>query len=515
MCKKIVEVFSGGFPLPPPSERLRSKVELQKIRYLHDVNLGDGSIYSQAVQFGIFSHHNNIPHGIRLAVEYGMKEKDINFVICTSTLAQGVNLPIRYLLVTSVYQGREKISVRDFQNLIGRSGRSGMHTEGSILFADPVIYDEKRHWGRVKALLDPSKSEECESQLLALFKPVYNDYGDKTLSVEIDTFIQIYFSGRDAVNSWISDLAEQYSAHNFSEYTLRRQVEQKVTTLSATESYLMAYWDPELDVASEEDVVTLAKGTLAYFIATDDEKTKLKNLFLTLARNVAEKMPDPIKRKIFGKTMYGIPDSLAISDWVDANLDAINYEKTDVELFVVLWPLIESNIYNQSFRKCSIPSVVKELAFAWIEGTPFYALLAHLTKSGARLGFGRRPRHYREDHIVDICENGFAFEGILVLGALIELLPSLSIENVELLIPTLQHLQKRLKYGLPNHHAIVLYELGFADRVIAIELSPIFLEISPEKSAVISMLKAKREEVFVVLDQYPAYFRQVYKNVAT
>ena len=138
-----------------------------------------------------------------------------------------------------------------------------------------------------------------------------------------------------------------------------------------------------------------------------------------------------------------------------------------------------------------------------------------MSESGARLGFGRRPRHYREDHIVDICENGFAYEGILVLGALIELLPALSIENVEFLIPTLQHLQKRLKYGLPNHHAIVLYELGFADRVIAIELSPIFLEISPEKSAVVSMLKARREETFVVLDKYPAYFRQVYKNLAT
>jgi hypothetical protein len=226
-------------------------------------------------------------------------------------------------------------------------------------------------------------------------------------------------------------------------------------------------------------------------------------------------MPDPIKRKIFGKTMYGIPDSLAISDWVDTNLEAIYYEKTDVELFEVLWPLIESNIHNQSFRKCSIPTSMKELAFAWIEGKPFHELSTQLTQSGARLGFGDKPRYYREDHVVDICENGLAYEGILVLGALIELLPSLPVENVELLTLTLQHLQKRLKYGLPNHHTIILYELGFADRVIAIELSPLFLEISPEKNVVISMLKARRIETFVVLDKYPAYFRHVYENVAT
>ena len=65
-----------------------------------------------------------------------MKEGLVRFVVCTSTLAQGVNLPIRYLIVTSVYQGKEQIKVRDFHNLIGRAGRAGMHTEGSILFAD-------------------------------------------------------------------------------------------------------------------------------------------------------------------------------------------------------------------------------------------------------------------------------------------------------------------------------------------------------------------------------------------
>ena len=292
---------------------------------------------------------------------------------------------------------------------------------------------------------------------------------------------------------------------------MRIQIEQKVTTLAATQSYLMAYWDPELDVASENDVVQLAKGTLAYFIATEDEKEKLENLFLTLAKNILAKMPDPIRRKIFGKTMYGIPDSLAISDWVNANLDTFDYEKADIEILESLWPLIESNIFNQSFKKCSIPLSMKELALAWLEGKPFHELLTQLSNSGARLGLGDKPRHYREDHIVDICENGLAYEGILVLGALIELLPSLPIENVELLIPTLQHLQKRLKYGLPNQHAIVLYELGFADRVISIEMSPIFLEIAPEKSATILMLKARREEVFAILDKY----RQVYKNVAT
>ncbi|MHB1371287.1 MAG: helicase-related protein, partial [Pseudomonadaceae bacterium] len=114
---------------------------MERLTHLHVENLGADAPASQSAVHGIFPHHGNTPHGIRLAVEHAMRDDLVRFVVCTSTLAQGVNLPIRYLIVTSVYQGMERIKVRDFHNLIGRAGRAGMHTEGSILFADPVVYD--------------------------------------------------------------------------------------------------------------------------------------------------------------------------------------------------------------------------------------------------------------------------------------------------------------------------------------------------------------------------------------
>jgi replicative superfamily II helicase len=106
-----------------------------------------------------------------------MKLSLVNFVVCTSTLAQGVNLPIRYLIVTGVYQGGERILVRDFHNLIGRAGRAGMHTEGSIIFADTKVFDKRRRvrdrwrWQTAKELLDPSNSEPSSSSILSIFRP--------------------------------------------------------------------------------------------------------------------------------------------------------------------------------------------------------------------------------------------------------------------------------------------------------------------------------------------------------
>lgn len=71
-----------------------------------------------------------------------MKESLAKFIICTSTLAQGVNMPLRYLIINNTQQGSDSISVKDFQNLIGRAGRAGMYTEGSIIFAKGNIFFE-------------------------------------------------------------------------------------------------------------------------------------------------------------------------------------------------------------------------------------------------------------------------------------------------------------------------------------------------------------------------------------
>ncbi len=168
VCEKAVDIIERGAPLALPSD-FSDAQEVARLTHLHVKNLGAGAPASKSAAQGIFSHHGNTPHGIRLAVEHAMRDDLVRFVVCTSTLAQGVNLPIRYLIVTSIYQGTKRIKVRDFHNLIGRAGRAGMHTEGSILFADPVIFDKRKarndkwRWDQVKELLEPRNSEHVSA----------------------------------------------------------------------------------------------------------------------------------------------------------------------------------------------------------------------------------------------------------------------------------------------------------------------------------------------------------------
>ena len=192
-----MDCIERGIPFDSP-DKYSDKNEVTRLAHLYDLNLGEDASATQSARFGIFSHHGNIPHGIRLAVENAMRDDLIRFVVCTSTLAQGVNLPIRYLIVTSVYQGIDPIKVRDFHNLIGRAGRSGMHTEGSILFADPKIYDKRKvftgkwRWEQMKTFLDPGNSEPCISTLLSIFEPIKSDDDRYYIPMDSLDFVKAY-----------------------------------------------------------------------------------------------------------------------------------------------------------------------------------------------------------------------------------------------------------------------------------------------------------------------------------
>lgn len=521
MCETILKVYRNGLEIPAPSGSA-DQIEIRKLSYLHEVNLGDSATYTISARLGVFAHHNNVPHGIRLAVEYAMKEGLINFVICTSTLAQGVNLPIRYLIVTSIYQGRDRIRVRDFQNLIGRSGRSGMHTEGSILFADPSIYDDRtrmgkgrNNWDRVKTLLSPSNSEDCDSTLLLFFDPFTNRFRKSVFEFDPFAFAEIYLRGEDAVHNWVGEMLTIHGTRYFTYYDFSSQVEQKINIISAIESYLMANWDPTQEEFDREEVIELARGTLAYYLADEEIKQQIEGLFIFLAGSIVSSIPEAQKRIIFGRTTYGVPDNLAISNWLDEHLDEFEAEQTNLDFFNIIWPLLQQYIKNRRFINCDELDHMKNLTIGWINGSPFYDLYQTLIEAGAKLRAGSQLRNYKIDQIVDICENGFAYEGTLLLGALIELIVSTDNEGVENISSTIQLLQKQLKYGLSNQVAVTLYEMGFADRAVSMELSALFEDVQPSRSLVIQALRAQREPVFEILDQYPSYFSHVYQNIAT
>ena len=507
-CEHVVDVFSRGLPMNTPAS-ISNKEEIHKLVYLYECNLGSDVYSTRSAALGVLTHHANVPHGIRIAVEHSLKEGLAKFVICTSTLAQGVNLPIRYLIVSSVYQGGEKIKVRDFHNLIGRAGRSGKYTEGSILFADPKIYDGKEdyyrswRWSQIKELLNPLNSEPCASALLTIFKPLKNTDGSLEIQLDPLELAEKYVNNINDLLSYPDLVLEVNPNGNFSKEDLLVQINWKISIISAIESFLMSQWGEHDEGLSEGDVEALANSTLAYHLADDENKQALVDLFLLLTQNVGLKMQNPQGRKVFGRTLYGVYDSLIVQQWVSENVDAISACDEQDELLCVLWPLIAKFIKNSTFKKCHPEEGLLEMAIAWIEGEPYSDLLVVLADSGATIGVGLRPRNPTIDHVVDICGGGFAFDGTLLIGAVCEFMQLLKPDD-NATISELLELQKRFKYGLSSVAAITLYEMGFSDRVIAMELSEY---IKPRtRTRALKLLKNNFDQIKEIIEKYPSYY---------
>jgi len=513
ICEKAVEVIERGAPLSLPL-KFSNQQEVEWLTHLHVENLGDEAAASQSAAHGIFSHHGNTPHGIRLAVEYAMREDLVRFVVCTSTLAQGVNLPIRYLIVTSVYQGMERIKVRDFHNLIGRAGRAGMHTEGSILFADPVIYDKRKarndkwRWEQVKELLEPRNSEPCISNLLSIFEPIKSDDDKYTITMEALDFAKAYISDPDEVAKLAAEIVAQHGDKGFSRDGVERQVAWRISLICAIESFLLSHWDETENGLSDAEVIRLAEGTLAFFLADDQKKGHIRELFQLLAQNISANITDPARRKIYGRTLYGVQDAQAIERWVQSNAANLLSIVDETEILDLAWPLLTQHINGGVFTKFDKPEVLKEIAHGWISGKAFSDLLKIIHKRKTKMIWGTRRREFKIDHVVDVCEGTLAYDGALLIGALCEFIETLDQDGTGDLINRLQLFQKRLKYGLPTETTIALHELGFSDRVISQELA-ISLNLSgAQKKDLVKALKKDRDAAIAVIEKYPTYFQE-------
>jgi len=513
ICKKAVEVIERGAPLSLPLE-FSNQQEVERLTHLHVENLGDEAAASQSAAHGIFSHHGNTPHGIRLAVEYAMREDLVRFVVCTSTLAQGVNLPIRYLIVTSVYQGMERIKVRDFHNLIGRAGRAGMHTEGSILFADPVIYDKRKarndkwRWEQVKELLEPRNSEPCISNLLSIFEPIKSDDDKYTITMEALDFAKAYISDPDEVAKLAAEIAAQHTDKKSSRDGVERQVAWRISLICAIESFLLSHWDETENGLSDAEVIRLAEGTLAFFLADDQKRQHIRELFQLLAENISTKITDPARRKIYSRTLYGVQDAQAIEEWVQSNATSLLSVVDETEALNLVWPLLSKHINGGVFTKFDKPEVLKEITHGWISGKAFCDLLIIIQNRDARMIWGKRRRNFKIDHVVDLCEGTLAYDGALLVGALCEFIETLEQEGSGDLMSRLQLFQKRLKYGLPTKTTIALYELGFSDRVISQDLAVSLNLSGAQKKDLVKALKKDRDAAIAVIEKYPTYFQE-------
>lgn len=107
------------------------------VKWIGD-NFHDEWVLTRALSLGIGIHHGRIPRSIaQLQVDL-FNLGFIKFLICTSTLIEGVNTAAKNVVIYDSYIAKQKFDYFTFKNIQGRSGRMFKHFIGQVfLFHEP------------------------------------------------------------------------------------------------------------------------------------------------------------------------------------------------------------------------------------------------------------------------------------------------------------------------------------------------------------------------------------------
>ncbi len=97
-------------------------------------NIGP-ELIEQNIKNGIMLHNGDLPKSLRILVELSLKNRNIDKIIANKTLLQGVNLPVKYLIIyTDTDDTTNQLSPTEIDNLRGRAGRLGEDLVGYFIY---------------------------------------------------------------------------------------------------------------------------------------------------------------------------------------------------------------------------------------------------------------------------------------------------------------------------------------------------------------------------------------------
>ncbi|HJJ77839.1 MAG TPA: ATP-dependent DNA helicase [Methanocorpusculum sp.] len=166
-----------------------------------------GKILSEAVKKGAAFHHAGLPRAARAAVEEGFRKGEIVSISSTPTLAAGLNLPARRVIVRDyqrydVRTGMNKIPVMEYRQMAGRAGRPRLDPYGeAVLIAKEEKKVDELFDEFINAPAEDIKSQcqresELRGHLLALITSGFASTRD-----EVSAFMeQSFYASQKAVH---------------------------------------------------------------------------------------------------------------------------------------------------------------------------------------------------------------------------------------------------------------------------------------------------------------------------
>lgn len=148
ICWSVAEMIKGKKVLAAGQQ-----AELTAALDRYSFTEGAGPKLRQLLLRGVGVHHAGVLPKYRRVVEDLFQEKLLSFAVCTETLASGINLPARSVIVPSLLKGppgdKKLLDPSSAHQMFGRAGRPQYDTQGFI-FAMAHEDDVKLHRWHLK-----------------------------------------------------------------------------------------------------------------------------------------------------------------------------------------------------------------------------------------------------------------------------------------------------------------------------------------------------------------------------
>lgn len=420
----------------------------RKLADLVDQVAGADHELRQMVLLGIAYHHAGLPDRLRKAFEQAYRDGDLDVLVATSTLSQGINLPAKTVIVAHTTRGQgEYLTVRDFWNLAGRAGRAFGETEGHVVLVASTPSEQTR---LERTYGSRDNIEPVHSQLIVLFEALV-----KARLPAINMYSQIP-ADLDVTDDDPGDLSDHLSE-------LRDVLDDQVLAMLVEEAFDSAD-ESELDAV----LTSFARATLgAYQIgATEIVIPAFGRYFRGRGRRVLSAVPTEARR-VFMRTGLSISDNLAALAAADEILaDATLFDPAN-EATLVRRVIHDAARLPTLVRFCEqaqiAPIAVENLAADWIRGFE----IDTLRQAHPAIAPGDPMRFLT---VLDslVCRDlPWAVSSLLIM--LDFRAPDFTVS-----LPTVMALTSMLKFGVPTPGACFASSMGVTVRADAIGIGALF-----------------------------------------
>jgi len=411
----------GGSAFRTPVSYIEDAEWLKKVIEYCAYQLGDNYRLTNCLRLGMAYHHGQMPQDLRELIEMSIGKRTIRLVVCTKTLSEGINMPIKTAVLGNITNPADgsftkPLDLRDLKNIIGRVGRAGKESYGLIIV--PV----KNNVKPADKVISVLRGEEVERANGSLYY-VVREILDKGLITE------------DEINNYLES----------------EGVAEAIDTLIK-----LYKEDVELDKLNLDDVI---QDSLAYYLADQEMKQEVRKVFRIRYNYITETLP----KEEYGKFLqYGLPltdykklkevlayktaedfafENALDGGWIHLMMETVysmSSVKRDVERLSNAKPL---------FTVHSDTGVKERLLAEWLSGQQYVemAALARCTVEQAAL-------------YVDFLQKTFAVKMQAVVAYIKE---TFGVEN-----PLMDIWPDMVKRGVSDERALFLIDSGLSDRIL-------------------------------------------------